>query len=62
MRSKPSISSASFTVNTGSSGTAAIDPVSSATTNTNFVTLQNTDNNWTTNAYIAFTGGVNAEL
>ncbi len=62
MRSKPTISGASFTVNTGSAGTPAIDPVAAATTNTNFLTLQNTDNNWTTNAYIAFTGGVNAEL
>lgn len=63
MRASPSLFSGSFTAHTGNNGTASISASrfvgSDGTQSMNIV---NSANNWTTGAWIAFTGGLGAEL
>jgi outer membrane protein assembly factor BamA len=57
MRSSPSLQSgASYSVNAGVPGTV------SAGTNTKIAELTNSDNNWTANAIVSFTGSFSADF
>ena len=63
MRATPTITSASFTVNSGSGGTVGIAGgrfVGSQ--GTLAVAVWNTVNNWSTGAWVAISGVISAEL
>lgn len=63
MRSAPTLDSgATYTVNTGSSGTATIYTTTGVTSTGDGVNLYNSAGNWTANAIASITGGFNSEL
>ena len=66
MRGTPTLSAvptAVFVVSAGTAGTPALNPNATAgTTNPDWAALYNSAANWTAGSYVAFTGGLSAEL
>jgi hypothetical protein len=63
MRATPTLGTSTFSVGSGSAGVVALNPNATAGSSTvDFVALQNSSANWTTNTYVAVSGEFNAEL
>jgi hypothetical protein len=62
MRAIPSISSGTFTVNAGNSGTVALGVLPTGVNSPQAVSVYNSASNWSTNAYVSLTAIFSAEL